>query len=65
VLHVARYSCQILAKLELLSKELRGGGNPLKFHENSSGGSRVAPCGRTDGLVTKPTISFRNFAYTP
>jgi hypothetical protein len=34
----------------------------VKFHENSSSGSRVA-CGRTD--VTKLIVAFRNFAKAP
>jgi hypothetical protein len=47
------------------SKEFR---KILKFHENSSSGSRVVPCGRTDGQtdrqtdITKLIGSFRNFA---
>jgi len=32
----------------------------IKFHENPSSGSQVAPCGRTD--ITKLTVTFRNFA---
>ena len=32
----------------------------IKFHENSSSGSRVVPCGRTD--MTKLTVAFRDFA---
>ena len=35
----------------------------IKFHENPSSGSRVIPCGRTDGRpdMTEPIVSFRNF----
>ena len=35
----------------------------IKFHENSSSGSRVVPCGRTD--MTKLTVAFRNFLDAP
>ena len=35
----------------------------LKFHENSSSGSRVFPCGRTD--MTKLIAAFRNYANAP
>jgi len=40
----------------------------IKFHENPSSGSRVVPCGRTDGRtggqtdMTKLIVAFRNFA---
>jgi len=42
-----------------------------KFHENPSSGSRVVPCGRTDGRadgrndMTKIIFAFRNFANEP
>jgi len=35
----------------------------IKFHENSSSGSRVIPCGRTD--MTKLKVAFRNFSNAP
>jgi hypothetical protein len=39
----------------------------IKFHENLSSGSRVVPCGWTDGqtdiYMTKLIIAFRNFIY--
>ena len=35
----------------------------VKFHENPSNGSRVAPCGRTD--MTKLIVAFRDFANAP
>jgi len=36
----------------------------IKFHENPSSGSRVVPCGGTDGRtdMTKLLVDFRNFA---
>jgi len=42
----------------------------MKFHENSSSGSRVVPCGRTDITdghtdLTKIKVAFRNFANVP
>jgi len=45
----------------------------IKFHVNPSSGSRVFPCGRTDGHretvtqthLTKLTDTFRNFSNTP
>jgi hypothetical protein len=35
----------------------------IKFHQNPSSGSRVVPCGRTDGQteITKLIVTFRNF----
>ena len=42
-----------------------------KFHENPSSGSRVVPCGRTDGRkegrkdMAKIIFAFRNFANEP
>jgi len=39
----------------------------IKFHGNPSSGSRVVPCGRTNGQTdtTKLIIAFRNFANAP
>jgi hypothetical protein len=37
----------------------------IKFHGNLSSGSRVVPCGRTDGQMTKLIVVFRNFANAP
>jgi hypothetical protein len=39
----------------------------IKFHENPSSGSRVVPCGQTDGQtgMTKLIVALRNFAKTP
>jgi hypothetical protein len=43
-----RYSCQILIKLEFSLQIFEQYSN-IKFHENTSSGSRVFPRGRTDG----------------
>jgi len=53
------YSCPILMELEF-SQQSIGKYLNLKFDENSSHGSRVVPCGRTD--MTKLIVAFRNFA---
>ena len=50
-IHVGtRHFCQILMKiyffLQIVEKSLN-----TKFHENSSSGSRVVPCGRTDRQI--------------
>jgi len=40
----------------------------ITFHENLSGGSRVVPCGRTDGQTNrhdKANSRFRNSAHAP
>jgi len=43
----------------------------IKFHENASNGSRVVPCGQTDGQadrqtdMTKLIVTFRNFVNAP
>jgi hypothetical protein len=46
--------------------------NPdIKFHENSSSGSRLFPCGRTDrragrqAVMTNLKVTFRNYAKAP
>jgi hypothetical protein len=44
----ARYSSQILMEIELSGQIFEEYTN-IKFHENPSGGSRVFPCGWTDG----------------
>ena len=44
----ARYPCQILTKLEV-SRHIFEKYLNTKFHKNPSGGSRVVPCGRTEG----------------
>jgi hypothetical protein len=43
----------------------------IKFYEKTSSGSRIVPCGRTDGQadrqidIRKLTVSFRNFTNAP
>jgi hypothetical protein len=39
----------------------------VEFHENPFTGSRVVPCGRTDGQadMTKLIMAFRNFVNAP
>jgi len=36
----------------------------IKFHENPTRGSRIFPCGQTDGRTykTTPIVAVRNFA---
>jgi len=41
-------SCPSLIKLEF-SREMLGKSSNIKFHENLASGSRVVPCGQTDG----------------
>ena len=61
-----RNSCPILMKTEFSRQILKNYSN-TKFHENPSSGSRVVPCGQTDGRtdMTKIIIAFHNFASTP
>ena len=60
-----RSSCGILMKvtfsLHILAKYLN-----IKFHENTSSGSRVVPCRWTDRQTDmKLIVEFRNFANAP
>jgi hypothetical protein len=75
IVHVShRCAYQILIKLEFSVQILEKYSN-IKFRENSSSGSRVVPCGRTDGRtdrqtegqtdITKPIVAFCNFAKAP
>jgi hypothetical protein len=57
------YPCQILIKYEFCRQIFEKRLN-IKFHENASRGSRVVPCGRTDGLMTL-IFAFRNWAKAP
>jgi hypothetical protein len=52
---------QIFMKLEF-SRHIFEKYSSMKFHENPSSGSRVAPCGRT---VMKLIDAFRNIANPP
>ena len=62
-LHVKyRYCCQILIKLELCRQIFEKYIN-IKFQDNTSGGSRFVPRGRTGRPKLK--VAFRNFANTP
>jgi len=56
------YSCKIVIKLEIYGQIFEHYSN-IKFHENSSIGERVLPCGQTD--ITKLIVVFRNFANAP
>ena len=60
------YFCQILIKFEI-SQQIFEKFSNIKFHENPSSGSRVVPCGQTDGptVTTKLIVVFRNFANAP
>ena len=62
-LHVQyRHSCPPLMKLEFSGQFFESYSN-IKFHENLFSGSRVVPCGRTDGRTDmKLIVGFRNFA---
>jgi hypothetical protein len=44
----ARYSCQIIIKLEFFRQMLEKYSN-AKFHKHPSSGNRAIPCGLTDG----------------
>jgi len=65
-----RYSCPILMKLEF-SRQVFEKYSKTKLYENPSSGSRVVPCGRTDGQLDKQRgmtnliFAFRNFANAP
>jgi hypothetical protein len=56
------YSCHVLIKLEF-SGNISEKYSNIQFHENLYSGSRVIPCGRTDGHtdMTKIIAAFRNF----
>jgi hypothetical protein len=50
----SRYSCQILMTFEF-PQQIFGKCSNIKFHENPSRGSRVVPCGRTEGRTNGQT----------
>jgi tRNA U38,U39,U40 pseudouridine synthase TruA len=53
-------------KLEF-SRQILGKYSNIKFHENPSSGSRVVPCGRTDGGtdMMKLVVAFHTFENKP
>jgi hypothetical protein len=51
----SRYSCHILTTTWILSTDFRKILN-IRFHENSSTGRWVFPCGRTDGQTEKTKL---------
>ena len=53
-------------KLEFFRRIFEESSN-IKFYQNPSTGSRVIPCGQTDGQtdITKLIVAFRNFANAP
>jgi len=59
-----RYSCHILMRLEV-SPQISEKQSNIKFHENPVSGSRVVPCGRTNGHdeVNSNFLRFRERAY--
>jgi hypothetical protein len=63
-MYSTHYSCQILKDLEFFWMILEKSSN-IKFHENSSSGSWVFPCGQTDGRsdMTKLMVAFRSLKY--
>ena len=66
-LHVKyRYYCQILMEHEFSLQIFEKNSN-IKFHENPSNRSGVAPCGQKERqtCMTKLTAAFRNFAKAP
>ena len=59
-------SCPIFRKFEFTRQIFENSSN-MKFYKNSSSGSRVVPCGRTDRRTdtTKLIVIFRNFTNAP
>jgi hypothetical protein len=58
-MYITRYSCPILTKLEF-SRHIFEKHSDIKSNENPSSGSRVVPCGQTDGHY-ESIVAFRNF----
>jgi hypothetical protein len=50
---------RFLMKLEF-SQQIFEESSNIKFHDNSSNGNRVVPCGQTD--IAKLIVAFRNFS---
>jgi hypothetical protein len=66
-MYSARYSCQILVKLEF-SRQIFEIFSKIKFHENPSSRNRVVSCGLTDGRTDRhdePNNLFRYFTNAP
>jgi hypothetical protein len=61
-MYSTRYYCQISIKFEFPRHTFEKFSH-IKFHENSSNGSRVVPCGQTD--MTKLIVIYRNFGNAP
>ena len=61
-----RYSFRLLMKIEF-SRQIFDKSSNIKCRQNPSSGSRIIPCGRTDGRadMTKVIVAFRNFANAP
>ena len=60
------YSCPILMGLEF-SRQIFDNSSDIEYNENRRSGSRVFPCGWTDGRtdMTKLIVTFRIFANAP
>jgi hypothetical protein len=57
--------CATLRKLEFSGQTIEKYTN-IKFHENTSSGSRVVACGQTDRRMDmKSVVAFRKFACAP
>jgi hypothetical protein len=60
----SRYASQILIELGF-SKNISEKSSNIKFHENPSSGSRVAPCGQGDQLMDRRTDITKLIAIFP
>jgi hypothetical protein len=66
VMYSAHHSCQMLMKSEFCWHDFKKYPN-IKFHEISSSGSQVVPCGQSDGQadISKLIVTSCNFANVP
>jgi len=67
-LHVqCRYVCRASSMNLEFSQQIFEKYPNIKRHDNPSTGSRVIPCGQTDGQtdMTKLTVAFRHFVKAP